>query len=143
MKYFLLLSITLFTLSVSGQENAIFSTKAGAIKGYDPVAYFTVGEPIKGDSEQKLEWSGATWYFSSQENKDLFEANPEAYAPQYGGYCAYGVAKGGLYKIEPEAWSIIDGKLYLNYNLKLQKEWEEDIPGYVTEANKNWPGLIK
>lgn len=143
MKHFLLLSFTVFVLTASAQEKPIFATKAGAIKGYDPVAYFKEGKPVKGDGEQKLEWKGATWYFSSEENKNLFEANPEDYAPQYGGYCAYGVAKGGLYKIEPEAWKIVDGKLYLNYSFKFQKEWEEDIPGYITEANKNWPELIK
>lgn len=130
-------------LSASCQDKSIYSTKAGAIKGYDPVAYFTEGNPLKGQSQFTLEWKGATWYFAFAENKKLFEEDPEKYAPQYGGYCAYGVAKGGLYKIEPDAWKIVDGKLYLNYSFKFQKEWEEDIPGYIIKANENWPGLIE
>lgn len=131
-----------FVLYTYCQEQPIYSTKAGAIKGYDPVAYFIEGKPIKGLSGQSLEWNGATWFFSSEENKNLFKTEPEKYAPQYGGYCAYGVSKGGLYKIEPEAWTIVDGKLYLNYSLKIQKDWEVDIPGFIEKADENWPGLV-
>lgn len=126
-----------------GQNQKIYSTKAGAIKGYDPVAYFTEGKPTRGNKEQSVNWMGATWYFASQENKNLFEKDPEKYTPQYGGYCAYGVAKGGLFKIEPEAWKVVHGKLYLNYNLKFQKDWEADIPGFIEQANENWPELSK
>lgn len=136
------LSVT-FVISAYCQDKTIYSTKAGAIKGYDPVAYFKEGKPIKGLEDHSLEWMGAMWYFSSKENKNLFLTDPKKYAPQFGGYCAYGVAKGGLYKIEPEAWKIVEGKLYLNYSLKFQKEWEEDIPGYIEQANKNWPVLKK
>ena len=132
-----------YVVVACGQKPAVFSTKDGAIKGYDPVAYFTEQKPVKGEQSISYEWEGATWYFTSEANKKLFTKNPEKYAPQYGGYCAFGVAKGGLYKIEPEAWKIVEGKLYLNYSLKLQKDWEADIPGYLEKANENWPELIK
>ena len=132
-----------FALGVFGQSDTYFSTKDGAIKGYDPVAYFSESKPVKGDKAIATEWMGVTWYFATEENQKLFETNPERYAPQYGGYCAYGVAKGGLYKIEPEAWKIVDDKLYLNYSLKIQRDWAEDIPGYIDQADDNWPGLAK
>jgi len=87
-----------------------------AIRGYDTVAYFTVGEPTEGSDAYSSQWQGATWRFASQENLDLFEADPEKYAPQYGGYCAYGVAKDSLVKIEPENWMIVEDKLYLTHS---------------------------
>ena len=113
-----------------------------AIRGYDTVAYFTEGAPVEGSDEFTAEWEGATWRFASREHLDLFEADPEAYAPQYGGYCAYGVAKDSLVKIEPEQWSIVDGKLYLNYNGGVQKKWEDDIPGFITAADTKFEALL-
>jgi len=94
--------------------------------GYDTVAYFTMGKPVKGSPDFATEWKGATWQFSSAENLEKFKANPAAFAPQYGGYCAYGVAKGSLVKGEPEQWKIVDGKLYLNYSAGVQKTWAKD-----------------
>lgn len=114
-----------------------------AIRGYDPVAYFTEGKPIAGTQEHTVQWSGATWQFASDEHKQLFEADPEKYAPQYGGYCAYGVAGGYLVKIEPENFSIIDGKLYLNYNDGVQEKWEADIPEFIKEADQKFDGLLE
>ena len=143
MKKMVFLIAGLITLTASCQETAYYSTKEGALKGYDPVAYFEVGEPVKGKTDYRYQWEGVEWLFSSPENLNAFKKSPETYAPQYGGYCAYGVAGGGLYKIEPEAWKIVNGKLYLNYNLKYQKEWESDIPGYIEKADKNWPDLAK
>lgn len=113
-----------------------------AIRGADTVAYFTQMQYLPGTDEFTTQWNGATWKFSSQEHLDLFIADPEKYAPQYGGYCAYGVAQDYLVKIEPEAWSIVDGKLYLNYSAKVQKEWEQDIPGFISQANQNFNGLL-
>ena len=112
-----------------------------AIKGYDPVAYFTQGRPVKGESAHELQWEGAMWRFSGKENLERVRAEPQRYAPRYGGYCAYGVAVGGLYDIEPEAWSIVDGVLYLNKNLRTREIWRKDIPGYIEKADRNWPGL--
>lgn len=122
----------------SWAQSTVFSTKDGAIKGYDPVAYFTTAKPLKGNKQFKFTWQGADWYFASQENLTAFKNNPEKYAPQFGGYCAYGVAQGYKVKIEPEAWAIVDGKLYLNYDLDVQKMWNEDRAGYIKTAEGNW-----
>ncbi|MEM6987200.1 MAG: YHS domain-containing (seleno)protein [Pseudomonadota bacterium] len=126
------------------EKSGFFSFKPSgiAIRGYDPVAYFTQGKPVDGDDRYTTSWEGATWRFSSQEHLDLFTGDPEKYAPQYGGYCAYGVAEGGLVKIEPEAWSILDGKLYLNYDAKIQRKWEKDIPGYIARADQKFEALL-
>ncbi|MEO0869432.1 MAG: YHS domain-containing (seleno)protein [Cyanobacteria bacterium J06642_11] len=121
---------------------AVFADKGVAIRGADPVAYFTAGEYTPGSDEFTHEWEGATWQFASAENRDLFAANPEEYAPQYGGFCAYAVSQGNTAPIEPTAWKIVDGKLYLNFNDKIQERWSKDIPGYITKANQNWPGVL-
>ena len=113
-----------------------------AIRGYDTVAYFTEGKPVDGSDDFTAEWEGATWRFASQEHLDLFEGDPEAYAPQYGGYCAFGVARGGLVKIEPELWKIVDGKLYLNYDDGVQEKWEKDIPGFIDAADGQFEKLL-
>ena len=114
----------------------------GAIKGHDPVAYFTQGGPAKGRGAHSHEWMGATWYFANAENRELFAADPDKYAPQYGGYCAYAVSQGYTAAIDPDAWKIVDDKLYLNFSLKVQKIWEEDIPGYIAKADINWPKIL-
>mgnify|MGYP003565199260 CR=1 FL=1 len=110
--------------------------------GHDVVAYFTMGKPVKGSAEFATQWKGATWEFSSAENLEKFKANPAAFAPQYGGYCAYGVSQGGLVKGEPDLWKIVDGKLYLNFSEGVQKTWEKDIPGYIKAADGNWPNIL-
>ena len=112
-----------------------------AIKGYDPVAYFTEKMPVKGDSDFEYEWSGAKWRFASSENLEMFKGNPEKYAPQYGGHCAYGVANNYLVKIDPDAWTVYEGRLYLNYSLSVREQWKEDIPGHIEKADANWPKL--
>ncbi len=119
------------------------SSSGLAIRGTDPVAYFTEGKAVKGDSQYESKWQGATWRFSSQENQKLFEADPEAYAPQYGGYCAQGLAEGNVVSIDPQAWKIVDGKLYLNYSKDVQKQWLQDVPGHISSANEKWPNVLK
>ena len=119
----------------------IFSTQAGAIRGYDPVAYFKQNRPIKGKTRLSYEWQGAIWHFSNQANLDAFKADPEKYAPQYGGYCAYGVAQGYTPETDPYAYKVVDGKLYLNLSKVVLKRWQEDISGYIQDANQNWPEL--
>lgn len=114
-----------------------------AIRGYDTVAYFTQGGPVEGSESFTTEWEGATWRFASQDNLDLFKADPAKYAPQYGGYCAYGVAKDGLVKIEPENWTILDDKLYLNFSDKVQGLWEEDISGFIAAADSKFEALLE
>lgn len=114
-----------------------------AILGHDPVAYFTDGRPIKGTDAHTLEWSGAKWKFASAEHLALFKAHPTRYAPQYGGYCAYGVTQGNLVKIEPERWKIVDGKLYLNYDQAIQEKWLKDIKGFIKQADEKFPLLLQ
>ena len=113
-----------------------------AVKGYDPVAYFTVGEPVKGSKNHQLEWNGANWRFASQENLEAFQAEPERYAPQYGGYCAWAVSQGYTAGIDPDVWNIVDDKLYLNYSRKTRSQWAEDIPGHIAAGDANWPTLV-
>ena len=112
-----------------------------AVKGTDVVAYFTDGRTVPGEREHAFEWKGANWRFASAEHRDLFAAQPEKYAPQYGGYCAYAVSQGATAPIDPEAWRIVDGKLYLNLDRDIQQIWQQDIPGYIAQADANWPEL--
>ena len=114
-----------------------------AIDGTDPVSYFTDERPLKGKSEFFHEWNGATWYFTTAENRDLFAANPENYAPQYGGYCAFAVAHGYTAKTEPEAFTVVDGKLYLNYDLSIKSRWDGDQKNFIKQAEVNWPKLSR
>jgi YHS domain-containing protein len=133
----------LFAPAAAADKAPVFADRDGAIRGYDPVAYFTQRAPVKGSREFRHEWRGATWHFASAANRDRFAAEPEKYAPQYGGYCAYGVALGSAPPIDPAAWSIVDGRLYLNFNLPTRAAWEKDIPGYIRKADANWPGVLK
>lgn len=115
-----------------------------AIKGYDVVAYFTDMTATPGSSEHVVEWRGAKWHFASAENMARFQENPRAYAPQYGGYCAWGVAaKNDLFEIDPQAWKIVDNKLYLNFNKDIQQQWLADIQGFINQADENWPKLVE
>ncbi len=127
------------------EKQGLFSYQPNgiAIRGYDTVAYFTEGKPVEGRDKFTTEWQGASWKFSSQEHLDLFTTDPDKYAPQYGGYCAYGVAQNNLVKIEPDQWTIHDDKLYLNYNAKLNKEWKMDIPGYIKTGDELFESLLK
>lgn len=112
-----------------------------AIRGYDAVAYFTEGKPVKGRSEFQYEWLSAKWYFASAANREAFARNSLKYAPQFGGYCAWAVSQNYTAGIDPDAWKIVDGKLYLNYNKSVQKTWEQDVPGNIRKGNENWPKL--
>ncbi len=114
-----------------------------AVEGYDPVAYFTEGKPVKGDKAFSTEFNGATWRFASADNLAAFEADPTAYAPQYGGYCAWAVSQNYTARGNPANWSIVEGKLYLNYNNEIQERWLIDIPGFIEAADKNWPSVLK
>ncbi|MEO8503264.1 MAG: YHS domain-containing (seleno)protein [Acidobacteriota bacterium] len=114
-----------------------------AIHGYDPVAYFTDQKAVEGSSDVTFEWQGATWRFATAEHRKLFAAEPGKYAPQYGGYCAFAVAKNSTADIEPEAFTLIDGKLYLNYDAKIQETWRKDTKGYIQKADAFWPQMIR
>jgi YHS domain-containing protein len=130
------------TRADTASHGAVFAEGGVAIRGYDPVAYFTEGRPVAGRPEFEARHRGATWRFASAEHKAAFEADPARYEPQYGGYCAWAVsAKNEAYPIDPEAWKIVDGRLYLNFSRDVQADWERDVPGHITKANTNWPGL--
>ncbi len=113
-----------------------------AIQGYDPVAYFTAGAPTRGSAEHAAEWQGAVWHFASAANRDAFVASPEAYAPQYGGWCAFGATQGYAADTDPaNAWTVRDGKLYLNWDAAVKQEWSQDIPGNLAKSEANWPAI--
>lgn len=131
----------LISLSSLAQKASTFSYSGKAIRGYDPVAYFTEGKPVKGNDSLVYEWNNARWHFTSQKNLELFKAAPEQYAPQYGGYCAYGLSNGYKAPTDPNAWTIENGKLYLNYNLQVRTEWNKDREVRIEKANKNWPAV--
>ena len=131
----------LVSIACVAQKSATFTHDGKAIRGYDPVAYFTAGKPVKGNDQFVLEWNNAKWHFSSKQNLDLFKTNPAKYAPQYGGYCAYGLSNGYKAPIEADAWTIDNGKLYLNYNLDVREEWNKDRKQRIEKADKNWPSV--
>ena len=108
------------------------------LSGYDPVAYFTEGKPMRGSGYHVAVQDGVTYAFASAEHKKLFIANPQQYLPAYGGYCAYGVAAGKKFVADPEVWKVLDGKLYLNLDKNIQGKWEKDIPGYIKKGDTNW-----
>ncbi|EEY99356.1 hypothetical protein VOA_001705 [Vibrio sp. RC586] len=144
MKYWL--GLILFFVSTLGMAQdqiytGIFSNKA--LDGYDTVAYFTENKPVKGLPQFKTEYKGAEWFFASQQNLDSFVSDPEKYAPQFGGYCAWAVSeKNDFAPGDPQYWAIEDGKLYLNYDKKIKGLWDKDRTHHIVQANKNWPALI-
>ncbi len=114
-----------------------------ALGGFDAVAYFVEGKPLEGRGDVEYAWNGATWRFANQANLKAFKAAPQTYAPQYGGYCAWAVSQGYTASADPDAWRIVDNKLYLNYSKSVQRDWEKDIPGNIKKANKNWPKVLE
>jgi hypothetical protein len=114
-----------------------------AVSGYDPVAYFTEGKPLEGSSAFEHKWNGATWRFATAKNLEALKADPEAYAPQYGGYCAWAVSQGYTASSDPNAWRVVGNKLYLNYNREVQQTWEKDAAGNIVKANQNWPKVLE
>lgn len=144
-KLVLAVLITVFTIAPAAAKDPIYTSTFSslAIRGYDPVAYFTEHKPVEGNSAFEFRWKGATWRFSSTENMARFRADPEAFAPQYGGYCAWAVSQGYTASSDPTAWRIVGDKLYLNYSHDIQRQWAEDIDGNITKADTNWPGVLK
>lgn len=132
-----------FSLWAQNQPKINVNKDKVAIQGYDPVAYFEDHKPVKGSETFSFTHESAVYHFASKAHLNAFKKNPAKYVPAYGGYCAYGVSRGYAVNIDPDAWSIVDGKLYLNYNLKVQKTWNEDKPGYIQKADKNWPGILE
>jgi len=141
--------ILLFLISSSLAQGAqpdkseIMVTSDGyAIHGFDPVAYFNSGAPAKGLPEYSAKWQNATWLFASAEHRDAFIQNPDKFAPQYGGWCAYGMAEGYAAETDPlKAWTIHEGKLYLNWNEEVSRLWSLNLTGYLRKSNSNWPDV--
>lgn len=132
----------LLTRPAMAASPEVFSEGGIAIRGADPVAYFTQGAPVQGDAAHALMWRGTTWHFASADNMETFMGDPEAYAPQYGGYCAFAMSKGSIATSVPEAWTVHDGKLFLNYSVNVRQVWSEDIPGNIELANGYWPSIL-
>ncbi len=120
----------------------IYAEGGVAVDGTDVVAYFKEGRPVSGNRDITYDWKGVTWRFSTEANREAFVAEPEAYAPQYGGYCAWAVSEGYTASTTPEAWKIVDGKLYLNYSRRIQRKWERDIPARISAADGHWPNVL-
>jgi hypothetical protein len=126
-----------------GKSEVYTNWRGLAIKGYDTVAYHREGNAVEGSSQREFKWKEATWRFASSENRDLFQADPEKYAPRYGGYCAWAVSQGYTASVDPKnAWTVVEGKLYLNYNAEVKETWKKDIPGNIAKADANWPGVL-
>ncbi len=138
----LLILPALLACTESASIVPINATEGVAIKGYDPVAYFTQKGPVKGNPEFEYIWRGARWRFASTVHREAFSRDPEKYAPRYGGYCAYAVSQGKIADIDPKAWTIFEGKLYLNLNKDVQRLWGKDMQKYIRSADRNWPRMI-
>lgn len=141
LRMFMVLLVIGLVSSIHASQN--FERNGLAIDGYDPVAYFTEQKPVKGLPEFRVESEGSTFQFASAAHQDAFSADPSKYVPQYGGYCAYGMAKGYKASIDPAAFTIVGDKLYLNYSETVRSQWLSDIPGYIRKADANWPDVKK
>ena len=133
----------LTTSAFAGELVNVSGASKAAISGYDPVAFFTDSKPVNGSPFITAEHQGATYFFASEEHKKLFTANPDKYAPQFGGFCAFGVGLDKLFPVDINTWQVRDGKLYLNLNGDILKKFNADFEGNVAKADKNWPGLVK
>ncbi|RYD71259.1 MAG: YHS domain protein [Sphingobacteriales bacterium] len=144
MKKLIILFAVILTafFTAKAQKSEVFVSSGKAIKGYDPVAFFKEAKAVKGNDSLSLDYKNATWLFSSSENLVAFKNNPAMYEPQYGGYCAYGTANGYKAPTQTDTWTIVDGKLYFNYNQKVKESWSKKQAFLITKANTNWP-LIK
>lgn len=145
-RHILGLAASLPLLSLVGRpalaEPEVFSDGGLALRGADAVAYFTEGAPVSGRPEFGLMWRGTSWQFSSAENRVAFEMDPDRYAPQYGGYCAFAMSKGYVASSVPEAWTIHEGRLYMNFSLDVRSRWLRDVPGNIALADPNWPAIL-
>jgi YHS domain-containing protein len=137
------LAFPAFAVKQTGGEYNTLHAGLGA-KGYDVVSYFSVGKAVAGSDRHTAEYGGVKWQFSSAENLASFKSDPAKYAPQYGGFCAWGASVGKLFDVDPiNGWKIVDGKLYLNFNAEINATFSKDPEGFITKANRNWPALNK
>ncbi len=139
----LLVALGVPALASASPAPSVSATEQGiAIGGYDPVAYFTEGHPVAGSAGFELRWNGATWRFASAQSRARFEANPMAYAPAFGGYCAWAVSQNYLAPGDPLVWRIVDGRLYLNFNARAKALWEADLANAIARGHANWPAVL-
>ncbi|WP_417523153.1 YHS domain-containing (seleno)protein [Marinovum sp.] len=124
------------------REPQVFQTGGVAINRADPVAYFDGAGPVLAEATHAAQWNGATWHFASAAARDAFAGDPERYAPRFGGYCAFAASRGYLAPTVPEAWTVYEGRLYLNANLRARELWLQDIPGNIAKGEVNWPGIL-
>ena len=146
MKTILLATITPLLLTFGALADHTVNVAEGsraALQGYDPVAFFTEGKPVQGNSEITAEYHGAVYSFASEANRDAFQGDPQAYAPQFGGYCAFGVTKGKLLPVEIDTWQISDGKLYLNLNQDVKETFNKNLEKNIEKADEKWVGIDK
>ena len=137
-KYFPLNIVVFLILSSFGTIIAMATEPQIAIKKYDPVAYFTESKAMLGTDDHTFTYHDTVWYFSSQKNRDLFVADPQAYAPQYDGFCAWAMTESRLAHTDPEVWKIVDGKLYLNCSRAAYEKWARNIPAHIKMADRIW-----
>ena len=133
------LAFVAFSAAAHAGEKETFIKGGYGLSGYDAVSYFSDSGPVRGDDAYTHEYDGVPYRFASAENRDAFAADPAKYAPAYGGFCAFGAAMGYKVPVDPQAYRVVDGTLYLNFNKGVQKRWEKDIPGYIRGADHNWP----
>jgi YHS domain-containing protein len=134
----LAISVALPAAALAAGFDVNVTTTDLALRGYDPVSYFTDGAPTPGEIDITAEHQGAIYRFASAEHKAMFEADPAKYAPQYGGYCAFGLAQGYKFDGDPQVWKIVDDKLYLNLSPKVSTIWQQDVPGNIENADAKW-----
>lgn len=141
-KFLLIIALALGTFTARAQQSEIFAPGGKAIKGYDVVAFFNDSRPVAGADSLAYSYKGANWLFASRGNMEAFKANPDKYVPQYGGYCAYGTSEGHKAPTEAETWTIVDDKLYFNYNMKVKNNWSKKREELIEKADVQWP-IIK
>lgn len=140
----LVAAVVFSVLGIAAHAAEPVFTKGGlALSGYDAVAYFTDGKPVEGSASFETQWKGVRWRFASAAHRDTFQADPEKYAPQFGGYCSFGVSRGYAVDADPYAWKIVAGKLYVNHDRKVQQLWEKELPTIIGTAEKRWPEVVR
>ena len=144
-KFFLFSALAMLVLPAFAEGKFLLNlNKSGlAIQGYDPVAFFTDGKPVKGKPELGLRRDGALYYFVSKEHRDMFKADPVKYEPAFGGYCAYGVSRNKLVEVDVDAFQIVDGRLLMQYSKGVRDDFNKDTKGNLTKAEANWPELVE
>lgn len=139
--FFAVAFIFFASCSTTAQKQEVFTVDGKAIRGYDPVAFFKESKPVRGVDSLSYVYKEVQWLFSSAENLAAFKADPDKYTPQYGGYCAYGTADGHKAPTQPETWTIVNDKLYFNYNLKVKQSWDKNRAALIEKADEQWPAV--